>query len=293
MQVDGIIIINSYSGLPLYSKLDSTINDTLFSGFISAIRNFAKEISLGGLSSFNTEQMNVNLVARNKVLVALLSAKDVDIEKATAYAFTLGERFEEEFVISDNNPNIDQYQRFDDIIDELNNRDDIPFIIPVSEFAKKEFGGELSIQPKLINRDKKEVVVDLILDRGKKKGLFSKLVKSFSEDVTFAKVIDGIGGRGEIQDFLDQLKTFGALRSKTIDDDEYPFYPSRGVIIARDYSPTVDEVLDKLDRTKGKANLPGTHIAFDAGMPGAPSAAKCFIELWKWKDDGYPERIFN
>lgn len=293
MDIKGLIIMNAYSGLPLYSNLDSEIDDTLFSGFLSAIRSFAKEISIGGLTSFVTEEMNVNLNVRNKIIVALLSPKEVPFEKINSFGYRIGERFETEFEINDNNVNVEDYKRFDEILDQLNNEKTVPFIISSANFAKKEFGGELSIQPILINRDKSEVKIDLVLDRGKKKGFATKLIKSFSEDVTFVKTVDGVAGRGEIQDFLDILKTFGHLSSRNLDDDEFPYFPARAVVIAKDFSPTVSDVTSKLARHKGKAVIPGTHIAFDAGMKGSPSMAKCFIELWKWKTNGYPERILS
>ncbi len=293
MDYKGIIIINLYSGLPLYSKLDSSIDETLFSGFLSAIRNFANEISLGGLTSFRTEEMNVNLVVRNKVIVAVISSKQIPFEEINSFGYKIGERFEREFEISDFNPNLDNYNRFGEILDEMDKESNVPFLISVANFSKKEFGGELSVEPVLINRDHKEVKIDLILDKGKKKGLVSKFIKSFSGDVTFVKVIEGTAGRGEVKEFLDILKTFGKLRSKNSSEKEYPYYPARAVVVANDFSPAIDEITDGFARHKGKANIPGTHIAPDAGMKGVPSSAKCFVEFWKWIPGSYPERIFS
>ena len=176
---------------------------------------------------------------------------------------------------------------------------DVPDLIKVAEFARKEFGGELSIQPQLRNRNKKLIKVDLVLDRGKKhsKGIMDhlavKMFKAYSEDVTFIKVIDGTAGRGEVLDFFDILKTFGKYAHNKEDTDIFPYFPAKAVIIAQDYSPTVFEELESLPKFKGKTNIPGTHVSPDAAMKGTPKAVKCFIELWKWYDTTYPERIFS
>jgi hypothetical protein len=119
------------------------------------------------------------------------------------------------------------------------------------------------------------------------------MLKSFSANVTFIKVIDSVAGKSEVLDFIDSLKTFGKLRHKNDNENEFPYFPSKAIVIARDYSPTLMDELEKLPRFSNKAAIPGTHISPDAGMMGAPSAMKCFIEVWKWNDSGYPERIFN
>ncbi|MFX0063535.1 MAG: hypothetical protein ACFFC7_15280 [Candidatus Hermodarchaeota archaeon] len=115
-------------------------------------------------------------------------------------------------------------------------------------------------------------------------------MKSFSEEVTFVKLIDGTARRGEIKDFLDLLTTYGRLRTRKAEEEEFPYFPAKAAIIARDYSPTVQEEIDKLPKHKTKTAIPGTHIAFDASMV---SSAKCFIELWKWHDDKYPELVHD
>ncbi|MFX1250578.1 MAG: hypothetical protein ACFFCZ_03100 [Promethearchaeota archaeon] len=294
MEIEGLTIINGTSGLPLFSKLGTSIDETLFSGFLSAIRNFTKEMSLGGLSSFTTDEKTVYLVARSSVIVALIVSKKVPFEKIYSVAYTIGERFEKEYDISTDVVEIDDFKDFSSIIDQIIKEKEVPFLIRVAKFAQKEFGGQLSVQPQLMNSHGHYHKIDLVLDRGiKKGGVVTKMtshVKSFSKEVTFVKVIDGTAGRGEIKDFLELLTTFGRLLTGKTKDEEFPYFPAKAAVIARDYSPTVQEEIDKLPKHKTKTAIPGTHIAPDARMT---ASAKCFIELWKWRDDKYPELVHD
>ncbi|MFX0092661.1 MAG: hypothetical protein ACFFBD_12935 [Candidatus Hodarchaeota archaeon] len=290
MEIEGLTIIDGNSGIPLFSKLETTIDDTLFSGFLTAIRNFTRELSLGGLSSFTTDEKIVYIVARKSVMVALIVAKQVPFEQIYSLAYTIGERFEEEYDLTSNIVETDEFKEFSSVLEQIIHERDIPFLIRVAKFAQKEFGGKLSLQPQLKNRLGDTHKIDLVLDRGIKKGgivtKMARYVKSFSEEVTFVKVIDGTAGRGEIKDFLDLLTTYGRLH--TSKDDEFPYFPAKAAVVARDYSPTVKEEMNKLPKHKNKLAIPGIHIAPDARMT---ASAKCFIELWKWHDDKYPELV--
>ena len=79
-----------------------------------------------------------------------------------------------------------------------------------------------------------------------------------------------------------------------MEDDVFPYFPAKAIIIAKDYSPTVFDEIENLPKFSGKMGIPGTHISPDAGMKGAPAVMKCFVELWKWFDNGkYPVQIRN
>ncbi|MFW9991716.1 MAG: hypothetical protein ACFFD4_06625 [Candidatus Odinarchaeota archaeon] len=298
MQIDGIIIFDSVSGLPLFSKLvDDKIDDTLFSGFASAIRQFSDQLSLGGLSSFVTEEKIIFLAARSRIITAIIAPVDLEYKKVYSLAYRIGEKFEQTYELVEEVPDQAKFRDFNEIIDKTLKEEEIPFLIQATEFARKEFGGAVSVQPKLQMRGGQLGVIDIVVDRGEKKSsfrgkLFIKLRKltAFSEDLTFIKVVDGVAGRGEVMDFLDSLKEFGDDRDEST--EEFPFFPSRGVVIARDFSPTVFEGLEKIQRFGGKAALSGDHVTRRAKLKAAPDVARCFIELWKWKED-YPERVFS
>ena len=300
INVDGFVIMETESGIALFSKLQSSIDENLFSGFLTAIRSFAKELSLGGVSSFTTDEKTIYLIARNYITVAIIAPNEISFDNIYSLGYKIGEEFEDTYNLSLNTiRDSDQYIHFNEVLTKLIDQSEIPFLIKTAEFAQKEFGGELSIQPQLKNRDGKLIKVDLVVDRGKKRshGVMDHLTviifNAYSEVISFIIVIDGTAGRGEVLDFLDILKTFGKLTHHKENADEFPYFPAMAVIIANDFSPTVYEELKILPKFKGKANIPGTHVSPDAAMRGTPKSVKCFIELWKWHDNAYPERIFS
>ncbi len=296
-----VLILDNKSGLSLFSYLNETsMDDNLFSGLITAIKEFTKELALGGLSSFKTDEKSIYLIGRNFCTVALISSEQ-EFQKIYSIGYKIGQTFEDTYDLSDIKlVDSSLYENFRSNVKKIISEEDTPFLISVAEFVKKEFGGELSIKPAFKNNAGKVVTIDMISDRGRKQrqglfgGIATHMMKSFSEDVTFVKVIETTGGRGEILDFFDLLRTFGKLRTKTLDEDIFPYFPAKAIVIARDFSPTVFDEIKKLPKYGGKAGIPGTHIAPDAGMKRSPNSTKCFIELWKWQDNNkYPERVFS
>ena len=294
-----VLILQTETGLPLFSHLQSNFDESLFSGLITAIQEFTRELALGGLSSFTTDERSIYLIGRKNCTVALITSEE-DSQKIYSIGFKIGEKFEEQFELSEIKV-IDStvYEPFKEVVGQILAEEDVPYLIKVAEFVKKEFGGELSIKPSFKNNNDKVITIDLLSDRGRKQhqgltgGLATRMFKSFSEDITFVKVIDSTAGRGEVLDFFDILKTFGRTRAKKITDDIFPYFPSKAIVVARDFSPTLFDEITKFPKFGGKTGVAGTHISPDAGMVGAPSSMKCFIELWKWNDDKYPERILN
>lgn len=295
-----VIILHADSGLALFSYLQgSEVDENLLGGLITAIKEFTKELSLGGLSSFSTDERSIYLIAHKYCTVAIITTEQ-NFQDIYSLAYAIGEKFEERFDLS-NIKFVDAglYETFNDDFQKILSDKQTPFLISVAEFVKKEFGGDISITPALKNNKGDSITIDLISDRGKKKhqGFFgtmaTRMMKSFSEEVNFVKVIDGTAGRGEVVEYLEVLKTFGRLRNKKSEEGVFPFFPAKAVVIARDFSPTVIEEINKLPKFGKKIGIPGTHISPDAGMPGAPASMKCFIELWQWNDSKYPDLILR
>lgn len=295
-----VLILDNKSGLSLFSYLnEGSMDDNLFSGLITAIKEFTKELALGGLSSFRTDEKSIYLIGRNFCTVALISSEE-EFQKNYSIGYKIGQAFEDKYDLSDIKV-IDStlYEDFRSDVKQILTEEDTPFLISVAEFVKKEFGGELSVKPTFKNNNGKVITLDMITDRGRKQhqglfgGLATHMMRSFSEDVTFVKVVETTAGRGEVLDFLDLIRTFGKLRTKNLEEDVFRYFPAKAIVIARDFSPTVFDEIEKLPKYGGKAGIPGTHISPDAGMKGAPNSMKCFVELWKWQDNKYPERIFS
>jgi len=300
MNIEGIVIFGADSGIPLYSKMKEEIEPSLFSGFITAIQSFTKEIALGGLSSFVTDEKRVYLAAREKIVTAIIAPVDAVTEEIYSLAYVLGERFEQEYEIFDGG-NVEIYRGFEGVVNEYLQKKEVPFIIHIANFAEKEIGGDVSVRPRLKGRDGTYETVDLLVDYGDrtKKGsirdrLIQKHLSVFSEEIIFVKAVDGTAGRGEVIKFIESMKNYGIWRRDEEDmDGVFPYFPSRAIVVARDFSPTVFEGLEKFDRIDDKACIHSDHLSFTFGSKIAPKATKCFIELWKWHDDKYPERVFS
>ncbi|MFW9919593.1 MAG: hypothetical protein ACFFED_08340 [Candidatus Thorarchaeota archaeon] len=300
MDLEGVVIFGAESGIPLFSKMNESIEPSLFSGFVSAIQNFSKEMALGGLSSFVTDEKTVFLAAREKTVTAIIAPLDSDFDEVYSLAYTLGEKFEEKYEVVEGGE-VGIYRSFDTVMTELLQRKEIPFLIRVANFARKEIGGDVSVRPRLKTRSGTYDTVDLLVEYGEKSKrggirdrLIQKHLRVFSEEVIFVKTVDGTAGKGEVMKFIESMKNYGTWRrEEETMDDVFPYFPSRAVIVARDYSPTVFEGLEGLDRIDSKSYIAPDHLFPTFGTKMAPKTTKCFIELWKWHDDKYPERIFS
>ena len=53
MDIEGVVIFEASSGIPLYSRMKGDTDPSLFSSFVAAIGHFSRELRFGGLSSFS------------------------------------------------------------------------------------------------------------------------------------------------------------------------------------------------------------------------------------------------
>ena len=297
--IDGILIIDSESGLPLYSKLQN-VDDVLFGGFLSAIKSFIKELSLGVLSSFTTDKKHFILTAGVNKTTCLISSKNLDFKEVYSLALEISSDFKNFLVLNKREFLIISIRKFDVPLQEILNKEtkNIPYMIQVVEFVKKEFRGNISYQPKIKNKDGKIIPVDLLIDNGKANSrtngkLLSKFHKPFSRETTFIKVFNSTIGRAEVTQFIDSVKTLGLNSSDVEDPEIYGYFPKKVPIIVRDFSPTVLEEVGKLKRFKNKAYFTPSHKSEMMGHGHMKRKGICLVELWKWDDTTYPVRNFS
>lgn len=299
--IEGIVMIEANSGLPLFSRLDG-IDEALFSGFLTAIKSFSAELNLGGLNSFTTEEKHIHLIGREKVITALIASSEDNPNRILSVGLQLGRKFEEDFndILDNNNYDMQIFDPFANFVNNILKESEVPFLVEVVDFVKKEYGGDLAIESTVQNLSNERVKIDIISDRGDKKPksfrdrFVKRTLKGFSEDVVFFKVIDGIAGKNEVISFIESMKTYGTRQGES-SEGVFPYFPSKCVIIARGYSPTIMEEMEKYPKRSDKAFIGPSHIM---GHPGAtkatPSALKCFIELWKWQEGkNFPEIFFS
>ncbi|MFX1251418.1 MAG: hypothetical protein ACFFCZ_07395 [Promethearchaeota archaeon] len=97
MDLEGIIIFNSSSGINLFSMVNEGLEPALISGALTAIKQFCQKTSLGGLSSFTTEEKLVFLATKEDVGTAIITSKNQDPKRMYSLAFTIAETFERNY----------------------------------------------------------------------------------------------------------------------------------------------------------------------------------------------------
>jgi hypothetical protein len=289
MDIDGIVIFDAVTGIPLFSRLKGRTDPSLFSSFIAAIGHFSKQLKFGGLSSFSTEEKVIYLAPRENIITALIAPKRKEYQEAYSLANELGRQFEDEQLSKINREDTDTME-FAEIADQYLRRIQNPFISRVSEFIMNQYGGEVSIKPRLMKRDGSQGVVDLLIDSRLKKedGDGSSM---FGENYGFVKVADNRIGRVQVIDFMDTLGNFGVLSMHKDEMVLQPYFPSKAVIVAREFDPGVFEYLKKLPSDKDRRFIDGAYVFAGLKLKGIPKETRCFVELWKWQDDIAPERV--
>ncbi|MFX1254562.1 MAG: hypothetical protein ACFFCZ_23315 [Promethearchaeota archaeon] len=119
MELEGIIIFNSSSGINLFSMVDEGLEPGLISGALTAIKHFCQAISLGGLSSFTTEEKTVFLATKGDVGTAIITSKNQDPKHAYALAITIAETFEQRYKNSGITERRKIHESFAEALDEL------------------------------------------------------------------------------------------------------------------------------------------------------------------------------
>lgn len=294
MEIDGVIIFEAESGIPLFHRLPDDVDPDLFSSFISAVGHFSGEMTLGGLSLFATDEKVVYLSKGEKIITALIAPKKPEFDVASQFANDLGNQFEGRYEISDT-PQPKEYDGFAPIADDFLNRVRHPFLHQVAIFLHAEYGGEVSLKSQLMTRTGSFEEIDIVIRHRKKSepNPFSIEPASYAHnDVTLVRAVDGELSRGDLLDFLDRTESYA---TRILDDEELrfkPIFPANAIIVAREYADSITELYDRFPRKNGKPYVSGAHI-FIGTNESTMSDHECFVTFWQWRNDGPPERVFG
>ncbi len=295
LDIEGVIIFDSESGIPLFSRLKDKIDPSLFSSFIAAVGHFSKEMEMGGLSSFTTEEKVIYLAAHEQIITALVAPKKPEYQQAYSLARELGRRFEDQ--IRGEIPRTPQpadYAEFQLVVDDYIRKIRHPFISRVSDFIHKLHGGEVSVKSRLMRKSGTQGVIDIVVNlglkstdesNGRKKKATSEML---AENFIFVKASDGQMSRGALIDFIDSIDGYGFMAVKRSDLVFIPYFPSRIIIVARDYSPEAIEFLQRLKTERGNLYIDGTHVFLGEKMKTGHEG-KCYVDIYRWRDDDNPE----
>jgi hypothetical protein len=297
MDIQGVVIFDSKSGIPLFSKLEKGLDASLFASFASAITHFSRDLKLGGLSSFTTDQKRIILASKENTTTALITPTRKEFQEARSLALEMGRQFEELHNLSNSLQEKD-YTEFHAVADEFMKKIKNPFVSRVAAFVHEKYGGSIAIKPRLMKESGAEDYIDMLVNLGIRYEEDDEIQRpsrkahaTHSESYIFCKVSEGRISRGEVMEFIDALDSFG-IRQMGKDRLEFvPYFPSRAVIVAREYPNEVFEYLGRLPRNNGHVYLDGRHIFAGRGIRGAPNDAKCIIEAYQWHEDDTAEEI--
>jgi hypothetical protein len=297
MDIEGVVIFDAKSGIPLFSRVSKGIDSSLFSSFISAIVHFAKDMELGGLTSFTTEAKMIFLAPRENTITALITPTRKEFQEAASLAGELGKQFEDKYHM----PDILQpqnYKEFQTTAEEFLRKVKNPFVSNVATFVHSKYGGSVAIKPRLMKENGNEGTVDMLVNLGvryddeedsQKNG--KKTQDIYSESYIFCKLSEGRMSRGEVIEFIDSLDGYGIRAMKKDSMEFIPYFPTRAIIIAREYAEPVFDFLRKLPREEERICVDGAHVFAGRKMNGGPKNAKCYVDVYKWHENSDPEAI--
>ncbi len=270
---------------------------TLFTSFITAARHFSTEMALGGLSSFATDEKVIFISQGKRTVTVLITPKSQEFQETLEFANEISEVFESTYDVPER-PQPHEYVGFGSTVEEMLRRVKDPFLRRVARFAHNEYGGEISTKARLTKQNGDIGIIDIMVNHVRSKDEeedvrdFSQMaVQNLSQDYTFVKAIDSIASRGEVIDFLDSVDHYGVRVIKRDEVKFIPYFPARAVIVARDYAEDVMEFIHRLPSDDQGPYIDGTRIISGIKMRGPKRDMKCRVELWKWKENGYPKRL--
>ncbi len=305
--INGLYIFQHPSGILLYDKNfeESKIDPDLFSGLLSAIRNFASAIHMGELTSFTTHDKKIQISLTQNIVVAVVLDLNESIEKWQGIAYDVGYQFSSNYSLENFTGNRTQFQSFSATVDEILKKPEESFVVKVAKWATKEFGGDIHIDQKLMTAAKKDIPLDVIIDRGELKNIrlrekaITKFYKGYNRDLIFIKASEEIIGLNELEEFIASCTELGyECHTKERCEQYFDYFPSKIIIIAPEFSPpALDKIQELTYFDKGQekhfilSNQIGKHTKKIA-KKGSIRVLQCHVELWKWKTP-YPERIFS
>lgn len=297
MDIEGVVIFDTKSGIPLFSRLKKGLDASLFSSFVTAITHFSKELKMGGLYSFTTEQNRIILATKDKTITALITPTKKEFQEAHSLALEMGRQFEE-MHMQTNSLQEKDYTSFRPIADDFMRKIKNPFISRVASFVHEKYGGSVAIKPRLMKESGAESTIDMLVNLGIRYDEEDESLNpskmtyaAYSESNIFCKVSEGMMTRGEVMEFLDILDSFGIRTIKKGKMQFVPYFPTRAVIIAREISSDVKEYLEKLPMENGTLYVDGTHIFAGRGIRGSPKNPKCYVDVYEYYDDGTSKQI--
>jgi hypothetical protein len=287
MDIEGVVIFEASSGIPLYSRMKSDTDPSLFSSFVAAIGHFSKELKFGGLSSFTTEEKVIYLAPREKTITALIAPKKKEYQEAYSLANELGKRFEEtRGTIKSSRPAA--FNGFAEVVDEFLKKIKNPFVSRVAGFISDKYGGTITIEARLFKQDGTQGKIDILVDTSSTAEKRFDPGDTLGKNYIFVKILSGAINRLHMIDFIDSLDGFGTGVMNKEGLSFKPYFPSRAVIIGKDIDEGAFEFLRRLPKEKRQLYIDGTHVFAGLRLKDIPKDSRCYIDVWRWSEEQDP-----
>ncbi|OLS26888.1 MAG: hypothetical protein HeimC3_06450 [Candidatus Heimdallarchaeota archaeon LC_3] len=117
-----VFVFKSDSGTLLFSRKNTKFDEDLFSAFLSALKSFFSSFTLGGLSSFASDNYIVYLISIHNLLTSIIVDKQKKSEKYYLLGNEVSESFYDEYksIVDSTAPLIrTDYINFDNNLDEI------------------------------------------------------------------------------------------------------------------------------------------------------------------------------
>ncbi|MBD3228002.1 MAG: hypothetical protein GF329_07415 [Candidatus Lokiarchaeota archaeon] len=271
-----LFIIEFGSGKILFEKSFAELakDSHLFSGMVSTLNLLAREIHIGELSNFSTNEFNFIISASEKIMVVLIVDSNENMKEANKIAYEINKRFQKRYspINSNSGRSSTYYEDFYMEIEPLLSKTQDNNLLDVGLFLRDIIGGDLHVLT--------SIYFDFVLDLGAK-----ELFHDF-RNLIFVKILDQGKELNQIEESLKYARDLELLSDFCeVNTNLLNYFPSKIIFITEN---TSDEVISKL-KTSNNYDKNGFLIRckrIDSDIKDL-TFFKCKIEMWKMSQNEF------
>lgn len=271
-----IFIIHFGSGKVLFEKSFAELakDSHLFSGIVSTLNLLAKEIHIGELSNFSTNEFDFVISASEDILVVLILDSNEEIKKFNKIAYEINNKFKKRYSPIDikSGRSTSYYADFYDVIEPLLTETKDNTKVDMGLFLKEIIGGDLHVLT--------SIYFDFVLDLGAK-----ELFHDF-RNLIFVKILDSNKSLHQIENSLNYSQDLEILNSSCkIHSNLLNYFPSKILFILEEKS---NKLISELKNRKNYCNN-GYFIHcnnMDSDLTNL-NFFKCKVEIWKFSKNEF------
>jgi hypothetical protein len=265
-----IFVIHFGSGKILFEKNSAELaKDTnLFSAIFSTLNLLAREIHIGELSNFRTNEFNFIISATEDILVVLILDSNEEIKTWHKIAYEINNRFKKKYSPIDVKSSITNYYAdfYEDIKPLLSELDDNNIKLDVGLLLREKIGGDLHVIT--------SKYFDFVLDLGAR-----EIFHDF-RNLIFVKILDNEKAIKQVEDSLKFCQNLEILDNFcTMHSNLMNYFPTKIIFIGDNIS---NELIYDLKRNSNYSQN-GLFIKSNKLDQKFKDLTffKCKVEIWK------------